>query len=480
MRARPYPRAAIIGGGIGGLAAAFHLRELAATKEFPLEVALFERDATLGHALGTVRQGGFVIETGADSFLSEKPWALDLVKRLGLESELIGTQERFRKTFVVRAGRLVEVPEGFMLLAPTRFLPVLKSRLFSLRGKLRMALEPLVPPRRDGDESLASFVTRRLGREVLERVAQPLVGGIYTADPDVLSLEATMPRFLEMERRYGSLFRGLSAVSRSQPAESKGGAGARWSLFVSFRRGMWTLVEALEARLAGAVRPRTDVVALARTRGGDRWRLSLRDGSEFEADAVVLATPAFTAARLLGHHAATLSRHLAEIAYASAATVNLAYRVNDCPRLPEGFGFVVPIAERRKIIAATFSSLKFAGRAPEGALLIRAFLGGALQNQMMQLDDGEMVAAVREEFSALLEVNAAPIIEHVRRWPSAIPQYTVGHLKRVTEIEREVVRIPGLALAGAAYRGVGVPDCVQSGEQAAEAIFSHLVSASVQ
>ena len=475
---RQHPRVAIIGGGISGLAAAFKLRELAAVGEPAFEVALFERSISLGHALGTVREDGFVMETGADSFLSDKPWALDLAKRLGLEQELIGTRERFRKTHVVRDGHLVEIPDGFTLLAPTRFLPVFRSPLFSLRGKLRMALEPLIPPRRGGgDESLASFVSRRVGREVLERVAQPLMAGIHTADPQSLSLEATMPRFLEMERRHGSLFRGLRAIP--QPAGSNGTSGARWGLFVSFRHGMRTLVDALAARLEGCVRLGADVIALARIDSGKRWRLVLADNSVFEAEAVLLATPAFGAARLLEGCAPDLAHLLADIRYSSVATVNLAYRTSDCPHLPESFGFVAPAIERRKIIAATFSSTKFDGRAPEGAVLMRAFLGGALHEQMMELNEGAMVAAVREEFSALLGLNADPILARVRRWPNAMPQYSVGHIERVARIERELLELPNLTLAGAAYRGVGVPDCVHSAERAAQAVFKRLAEARV-
>ncbi|MGH7925482.1 MAG: protoporphyrinogen oxidase [Candidatus Binatus sp.] len=473
-------RVAIIGGGISGLAAAFRLRELAAALEFPLETALFEKGPTLGRALATVRHDGFVIETGADSFLSEKPWALELAKRLGLESELIKTDERFRKTLVVRAGRLAEIPEGFSLLAPTRFLPVFRSPLFSVPGKLRMALEPLIPARREGgDESLASFVTRRLGREVLDRVAQPLAGGIYTADPELLSLAATMPRFIEMERRYGSLYKGLRAASRNSTVRARGTSGARWSLFLSFRGGMRALVEALATRLGESVRTGTAVAGLARADGGaGGWRVEMPEGAGFDADAVIVATPAYDAARLLKPHDAELARLLDEIDYSSAASVNLAYRAAELPRLPESFGFVVPVTERRKIIACTFSSVKFAHRAPEGTVLMRTFLGGALQAEMMGLDDAALVAAAREEIAALLGVRAEPIFAHVQRWPQQMPQYAVGHLDRVARIERRTATLRGLALAGAAYRGVGVPDCIHSGEQAAESILYYLQSAS--
>jgi oxygen-dependent protoporphyrinogen oxidase len=454
------------------------LRELAAAREFPLEAALFEKGPNLGRALATVRGDGFVIETGADSFLSEKPWALELAKRLGLEQELIRTDERFRKTYVVRAGRLVEIPEGFSLLAPTRFLPIVTSPLFSIRGKLRMGLEPLIPVRRDAsDESLAAFVTRRLGREVLDRVAQPLAGGIYTADPESLSLMATMPRFIEMERRYGSLYKGLRAASRSIPVQSKGTSGARWSLFLSFRGGMRAIVDTLAASLGECVRMRTAVTALARPGSesdGGEWRVEMADGVRFDADALIVATPAYDAARLLMPHDAELACLLGEVRYSSAASVNLAYRAADIPRLPESFGFVVPVKERRKIIACTFSSVKFAHRAPDGTVLMRTFLGGALQSEMMALEDSALVAAAREEIAALLGVRAEPVLTHVQRWPEQMPQYSLGHLDRVARIERRSSALPGLALAGAAYRGVGIPDCVHSGEQAAEAVLDYL------
>jgi oxygen-dependent protoporphyrinogen oxidase len=469
-------RAAVIGGGITGLAAAFRLMELAAVRAIPLQVTLFERGARLGGALDTTRRDGFVIETGADSFLSEKPAAAELAKRLGLENELIGTNPRFRKTYVVRGGRLVAIPEGFSLLAPARLGPVMKSPLLSPIGKLRLAMEPLIPRRRaTGDESLGSFVRRRMGAEVLDRIAQALAGGIYTADPDRLSLGATMPRFIEMERVHGSVIRGLKAANRNRPEQAGGTSGARYSLFLSFRGGMRTLVDALAARLGECVRMGTEVLEICAAQGST-WRLSLPNGADFETDAIVLAAPAQAASRMLMNVTPSLANALGQISYASAATVNLAYRIADFPRPPETFGFVVPVKEGRRIIAGSFSSVKFAGRAPEGTVLLRVFLGGALNDQMMRLDEAAMVGAAREEVLALLGVRAEPRLTLVRRWPDSMPQYAVGHLDRVAEIERLAGELPGLALAGAAYRGVGIPDCIRSGELAAESVVSFLAS----
>jgi oxygen-dependent protoporphyrinogen oxidase len=472
-------RIAVIGGGIAGLSAAYRLHELAAEREMPIEVLLFEAGDRLGGPLETIRRDAFAIETGADSFLSEKPWALQLAGRLGLTPEVIATQEQFRKTYVVRGGQLVEIPEGFSLLAPAFIGPVLKSPLFSMRGKLRIMLEPLIPRRRaESDESLAGFVTRRLGREVLERVAQPLAGGIYTADPENLSVAATMPRFVEMERRKRSLIRGLRSAARGRSGEARGTSGARWSLFVSFKGGIATIVDALAARLALSIRRRARVVELHRdaetAESASRWRLRFVDGSEYAADAVISAVPAYALAPLMEPHNAALATSLAAIHYASAATVAMAFRAIDFPRPPRSFGFVVPIVENRRIIAGSFSSLKFAGRAPEGMILARVFIGGALQAGMMTLDEDEMISAARDEFEDLLGVTAKPALVCVRRWPEAMPQYEVGHLDRVAAIEREAATLHRFVLAGAFLRGVGIPDCVHSGETAAEALIASL------
>ena len=472
------PRVAVVGGGITGLAAAYRLRELAAAHEMPLETILLESCGRVGGALETIRASGYVIETGADSILSEKPSALRLVKRLGLEADIIGTQERFRRTYVVHNGRLVPIPDGFSLMAPALLRPVLRSKLFSPFGKLRMLAEPLIPRRRrrSSDESLAAFVRRRLGREVLERVAQPLAGGIYTADPAMLSVAATMPRFVEMERRYGSLIRGLKAAARFNRA-AREASGARWSLFVSFTNGIAQLTDTLAMRLGNSVRCRAHVTGLERQTPAARtrrraWRLRLEDDLSVEADAIVCTIPAYAAAPLLRPHSETLAAMLEELEYASAATVNVAFRETDFASVPQSFGFVVPAVERRKIIAGSFSSFKYSGRAPSGMVLARVFLGGALQQEMMALDDSELLAAASEEFAALLGVKAVATLSYVRRWPRSMPQYAVGHLQRVAAIERETARLYRFALAGAFLRGVGIPDCVQAGESAAEAIFS--------
>jgi oxygen-dependent protoporphyrinogen oxidase len=470
---RQIKRIAVIGGGITGLAAAYRLRELAAAREFPLEVELLERGTRCGGALETIRRDGFVIETGADSFISEKRACAELAARLGLGTELIPTREIYRKTCVVRAGRLVEIPAGFSLLAPAHLGPVFQSTLFSPLGKLRIALEPYIATRKsDDDESLDSFVTRRLGREVLDRVAQALAGGIYTADPKRLSMAATMPRFVEMERRHGSVIKGMRAAESAQASRNSEISGARWSMFQSFRNGMATLPETLASRLGASIRKGAEVVGMSRN--GPAWRLATARGDSIDADAVICAAPAYAASRIVATIAPAAAKMLGEISYASAATVNLTFRESDFDGSPRAFGFVVPAIERRRIIAGSFSSFKFEGRAPAGSILARAFVGGEMSREMMRLRDDEMIAAVRDEFRALLGVTAASGFAEVRRWPDSMPQYEVGHLTRVAEIERAVAEIPMVAIAGAAYRGVGIPDCIRSGEDAADAIFAKL------
>lgn len=465
-------RVAVVGAGIAGLAAAHRLGELDRERGLGLETVLFEAGRRLGGSIATERSDGFVIEAGPDSFLSEKPWALRLCERLGATQRLVGTREQFRQTFVAFGDRLHSLPDGFLLLAPTRFWPLITSPLFTWPGKLRMGLDLVLPRGAErADESLASFVTRRLGREALERVAQPLVSGIYTADPERLSLAATMPRFLEMERQHRSVILGMWRAQRRAAAASRPGSGARWSLFVSFDDGMQSLVDLIGDRLpASAVRLNSPIGSL-RANADGRWQL---DGDASPFDTVILACPAHVSAGLLGPLSAPLGEELAAISYASSATVTLAYRRASIPHALAGFGFVVPLVTGRSIVACTFSSIKYPGRAPEDFVLMRAFVGGAIQQRLFDQDDAEMLANVRRELKELLGITVEPVLTRIHRHPRAMPQYDVGHLQRVARIRESLP--PGLHVAGNAYGGIGIPDCIHGGEVAAEAAVERLAA----
>ncbi|HKR15093.1 MAG TPA: protoporphyrinogen oxidase [Pyrinomonadaceae bacterium] len=459
MRAK---RIAIVGGGISGLAAAHRLVELCGNSA---EITLLEAGPRLGGTIQTEERDGFLLERGPDSFISEKPEAVALAKRLGLESRLIQTNEQFRRSFIVRNGRLRPVPEGFQLLAPSRILPFLTTDIFSLTGKFRMAAD-LVLPRRNGqnDESLASFVRRRLGQEALERMAQPMVGGIYTADPETLSLRATLPRFLDMERNHRSV---ILAMLRQGQAQKSGTSGARYSLFLSFDRGMEVLVNALASKLPN-VYLQTRIEKLAYESG--TWLMKSESGSTIEADAVCLALPAYIAARLLENVNSRLAAQLGAINYASTATINFAYPRSAIRHPLNGFGFVVPFVEKRSVLACTFSSVKFNGRAPDSHVLLRAFAGGALQPEIFASPD--METRIEADLQELLGINGEPLFKETAKWERSMPQYEVGHLDRVQAIENEVRALPGFALAGNSYRGAGIPDCIRSGETAAESLIN--------
>jgi oxygen-dependent protoporphyrinogen oxidase len=459
----------VVGGGIAGLSAAHRAVEVARERGIGLDLTLLEARDRLGGSISSEHVDGFLVEAGPDSFLSEKPWALALCRRLGVEDRLMRTDDRFRKVFVWHRGRLHALPDGFQLLAPTALLPFFTSSLFSLAGKLRMALDLVLPRGSGDDESLGAFVRRRLGTEALERVAQPLAAGIYTADPDDLSLTATMPRFIELERRERSIILGLRRASRQAPLP--GTSGARWSLFVTLADGMEQLVTTLAGRLpAGAVALKQRVSGLQRV--GDRWRVVTAEGGRFDADRVVVATEAYAAARLVRYLDPALATLLEEIPYASAATVSLGYRRGDVPHALDGFGFVVPRREGRALLAGTFSSVKYPGRAPLGHVLIRGFLGGVLNAAILDEDDIALVTRAREELHAALGITGEPVLTRLHRWPASMPQYRVGHVDRVETIERVLAGLAGIRMAGAAYRGVGIADCVRSGEAAAEQLLA--------
>jgi protoporphyrinogen/coproporphyrinogen III oxidase len=479
----PPVRILIVGGGVTGLSAAVRVREL----DPHAEVTLVECSDRLGGVLQTVERDGFLIERGADNFITNTPWALDLCREVGLTDQLIGTNDRLRQALVVRQGRLERVPAGFLLMVPERIWPVLTSGLLSPWGKLRLLAEYFLPARPvDGDESLASFVTRRLGREAFERLVQPLIGGIYTADPDKLSLAATMPRFLQMERQHGGLIRARRHIrAQSDAGGDLASSGARYGLFMTPRAGLSTLVEALAARLpAGSVRLNTRATALER-HAERRWSVELAPAGEAptgmpteraDYDALILALPAPAAARLLADACPKLADELGQIEYAGVAVVSLGYRREQVGHPLDGFGFVVPANEGRSILAASFSSVKYTNRAPQGSVLIRVFVGGACQPGLAELADAPLVELVERELRELLSVSGAPQVIDIARWPKSMAQYHVGHLERVARIEQFASAAPGMALAGNAYHGVGISHCVHSGRFAAERVLASVAN----
>ena len=466
-------RVIVVGGGVTGLAAAHRIQEVAAQQGRAAEVLLLESRDRLGGTIVTTHRDGFLIEGGPDSFITQKPWAMALCRRMGIDNELIPTNPAFRRTFVARDGVLHPIPEGFLLLAPSRIWPFVTSRLFSWPGKIRMGLDLILPRRQhgpDGDESLGSFVRRRFGRESLERIAQPLVGGIYTADPEYLSLRTTMPRFLEMEAKHRSIIIAMLKGRKAASALERGDSGARYSMFMSFRKGMSTLIEALASRLpASAVRTDAPVAELWRDIEG--WRVRVAGGEIETADAVILACPSHVSASLISSLDTTLAEDLAAIRYASSATMTMAFKAGQITRRLDGFGFVVPVVEGRTLIAATYSSIKFEGRAPDGHVLVRAFLGGAMQPHVYKMDEQSLRTAVLQDLRDLVGLTGEPLFIETHRWPSSMPQYPVGHLKHVERIEQRLAELPGLAVAGNAYGGVGVPDCVRSAEAAVDRLF---------
>ncbi len=471
-------RIIVVGGGIAGLAAAHRLVELRKENFLDTEVLLLEASSRVGGSIATEQVGEFLLEAGPDSFITEKPWALRLCERLGLTSRLISTQSVYQKIYVVHRGRLEPLPEGFFLLAPTRSWPFIQTRLFSWSGKLRMAAELFLPRGNfDDDESLGSFVRRRFGAEALERVAQPLVGGIYASDPNKLSLASTMPRFKEMERAKGSIIRAMWSEQKRRARMRETASGARWSLFVSLAGGMQELVDALVRHLPEkSLRLRASVLSLTRDESKKHWRIAINGNEILEAAAVILATPAFATAKMLGSLVTEAAHELTQIPYTSTATVSLAYRSEDFPKNPGSFGFVVPAIEQRKIMACTFSSLKYPGRAPEGHILLRAFVGGSLQPELFQDDDATMEKNVRAELATLLGLKAAPLFSRISRHPHSMPQYHVGHDARVHRIETTLETFPSLCLAGSAYHGVGISDCVRTGEEAAQKTVNDLAN----
>lgn len=478
MPVSPEPRVVVIGGGFAGLAAAERLlaASAGATGAGGPAVVLLDPAAGLGGVVQTVHRDGWLVERAADNVLASRPEAIALFERLGLGPEIVAVRSEARRALVFHAGRPLPVPAGFRLLAPGDAAGIRATELLTEAGKARLLAERDVPPRAAGDdESLEAFAVRRLGREAFDRLVQPLVAGIWTADPARLSMEAACPEFVAMEREHGSLsvaeerrLAGLSADHR--------GTGARYGQFVTLARGLGSFVERVARRLAEAgVTLSTERAGGVLPRPGGGYRVTLAGaGGGIDADGVVVALPAPGAAAVLAPLDAALAADLAAIEHADSAVVALGYRRDKVAHPLDAAGMVVPRVEGRAALAVSFASSKFAGRAPDGHVLLRVFLGGALDPERARLDDAEIVHLARRECSVLLGAEGEPVLVEVARWPGAMPQYHLGHRQRVARIGRLVGAWPGLALAGAAYDGVGIPQVIGSGRQAAEGVLTAL------
>lgn len=478
-------RLAVIGAGISGLAACLRLMERFPESE--AQVRLYEARERAGGVLQTIRRDGYLIECAADNFLRgpTAPWAEKFCQRYDWADQLLPTNTANRGAHVVRDGRLHPVPEGFQLLAPSKLTSILRSPLLSWRGRLRLMLEPLIrEPANVDDESLTSFATRRLGREAFERLVQPLVGGIYTADSDRLSVAAALPQMMELVRNHGSLYAGMlarrraaraqanDADTRSAPnARNAADRGARYSLFVAPREGMSDWMDQIVSRISEhRIQYGTRLTEL-RAQPDGTWQLCRDREVVAEADAVIIATPVHVASNLLKTAEPELAQSLAAIRSASSAVVCLAYDDSQIRHPLDAFGCVVPAAENRNVLAISYASNKFPGRAPEGKRLLRVFMGGALQPELLTQDDDALAQLARAELKSLLGATGEPELTHVVRWPNAMPQYEIGHLERVAKIEEHVAAMPRLAIAGSGFRGVGIPQCIRSGEAAADQLY---------
>ena len=418
-----------------------------------------------------MHRDGFQVEQSADNFITTVPWGLELCQRLGLADQLVQTNDNCRRTFVVRRGRLHRLPDGFLMMAPTQLWPMAVTPILSPLGKLRAALEYFIPPRRDdGDESMAQFVRRRLGRETFARLVEPLISAVYAADMEKLSVKATLSRFREMEKQHGSLIRAIRRQMKHRP-DKKAESGARYSMFVTLAQGLSTLVEAITAQLPPQwIRLNSPIERIERS--GNVWRLLPAGAGQFlEFDALIAAMPAHRASPLLAPIDAILASELGQIEYSGTAIVSLGYDLRQVGHPLDGMGAVVPSIENSPILACSFSSQKYPHRAPVGKTLLRVFLGGARRPELAEMPDAELLPLVLEHLRPLLRIEGEPVFCDIAHWPRTMPQYHVGHQERIARIEARLALLPGLKMAGSAFRGVGLPDCIHSGEHAAEQIL---------
>jgi oxygen-dependent protoporphyrinogen oxidase len=453
-------RPVIVGGGISGLSAAYYLSKAGVPS------TLVESRPRLGGVIQTERLHGCVLEAGPDSFISIKPAATELIQELGLGGELIGSNDHLRVTYVWRGGRLVPLPDGLMMMVPTRIRPLLATPLLGWRTKARMGMEYL---RRPGpvrpDRSVSEFICDHYGNESLDYLTEPLLSGVYGGDPSQLSAASVLTRFVELEQKYGSLTRGVLATM----TKARSNGAGKVPLFRTLRGGLGELVDELERRIA----PSTTVVrgeAETVERSGSGYRVRV-NGQWLDADHVVLACPAYAVGALVESLEPELASLLDSVPYSSSLTLTLAYDKATFGQPLNGFGFLVPAKERSRMVACTWVANKFSYRVPDHLAVLRCFFGGANDHAILTESDEAVLRIAREELRRMMTLTAEPLFHHIARWPRSMAQYTVGHQERLRQIEQRVVNLTGLHLAGNAYYGIGIPDCVKMGRQAANAII---------
>jgi oxygen-dependent protoporphyrinogen oxidase len=469
-------RVVIVGGGIAGLSAAYYVQKKAAETGLAVSLTVLEAEPRWGGKIATDRLNGFVIEGGPDTFLATKVWGLSLCRELGLESRLHGTNPLQKNTYVLHHGRLRPLPEGLTMMIPTRFGSMIRTGLLSWPDKARMGMDFFLPAREsDGDESLGAFVSRRLGRAAYERLIEPLMSGIYAGDGDRLSLQSTFPYLRDLELKYGGLVKGALAA-RARMSKNGGKAPGTRSAFLTPTTGLAEVVEALIERLsAGGANLQVGTAVRRINYSNGEYELELETGERIPADRLILAAPAYAAGEMLAGLDPELSTELRAIEYVSTATVSLAYRQADLPRPLDGYGYVIPRREGREALACTWTSTKFPHRAPEGCALLRVFIGRAGQEDRIPWQEDGLLALAQDELRQTLGITAPSILSRVFIWERAMPQYNLGHPVRLERIEAALERWPGLALAGNGYRGIGIPDCIHSGELAAQDVLGDLV-----
>ncbi len=467
----------IVGGGIGGLSLAYALLQQGQQARRPLRVSVLETRRQWGGVIRTVREHGFVVEGGPDSVLAFKPAAVRLWQQLGLEEAILGTDPGHKGAFVYARGELHPLPEGLTLMIPGRLGPLFRTRLLSWRGKLRAVYDlwprRLAPP--DGDISVADFIAGHLGHEVLAYIVEPLFAGIYAGDARRLSIGATYPQLLDLERRYGSLLWGMLALRRQRKRQvrptSTGRPGPR-SAFVTLRQGLAQGVDALVARLSAlGARLHSGVTVQKLQPTAQGWQIHTDQGT-LTADQVVLAMPAWQAAGLLQHLDASLGDALRAVPYASTVTVSLAYRADQVQHPMPGYGFVVPRVEGLSLLAGTWTTRKFPHRSPQGFVLLRLFFGRAGDDAIARADEATVLAEARRHLATIMDLRAEPVRAWVFRWRQVLPQYEVGHARRVEAIHQALRAYPGLHLLSNAWEGVGIPDRIAAAERLARRIMA--------